>query len=127
MEADKDLVRQEYKKYKRKEPRPDFSDVVDFNNDAKFQDKVERVPGCHHQDDVHDAWEVGLTNPLTWEVFKLKACEGFMFIKNPFLSESQKYWTYKALTEYTRKPFPCNLDIHMQLDQDKTVWDISKM
>ena len=118
-----DLVRQEYKRYKRKKPIPDFSEVIDFNEITQFKDKVEQV--IVNSNSI-DACTVGLIPISQWQVYRLKTCEGFMFIKNPFSPAAQKYWTHKALTEYTKKPYPCNLDVHMKLDEDKTVWEISK-
>ncbi len=119
-----DLVRQEYKRYKRKKPPPDFSDVIDFNNTAKFQDRIERISGKDTSLDYHS---VGLTHPSEWEVYKVLSCEGFMFIKNPFENGAPKCWSWKALTAYTKRPYPCNLDVHMKLDDDKSVWEISKL
>ena len=127
-----DLVRQEYKRYKRKKPPPDFTEVIDVRKFEKFADKVERYkprPQNLASDSCARPAEycnIGLKDPEQWEVYHLKSCPGLIFIKNPFLPHAQKYWTQKALTDYTRKPFPCNLDVHMELDPDKTVWEISK-
>ena len=129
-----DLVRQEYKRYKRKKPPPDFNEVIDVKKFEKFTDKVQRYE-LRSQNCATDSCtsprpaeycNVGLTDPEQWEVYHLKSCPGLIFIKNPFLPHAQKYWTHKALTDYTRKPFPCNLDVHMELDPDKTVWEISR-
>eukprot|EP00794_Sanderia_malayensis_P003371 gene3371-3860_t len=126
MSADKDLVRQEYKKYKRKKPQPDFTAVIDFNNAEMFQCQVAKVQPRSRRLTL-DPCKVGLIDVSNWEVFIIPSCPGFMFIKNPFLPGAQRYWAYKALTDYTRKPFPCNLDVHMELDEDKTIWEISKI
>ena len=122
-----DFVRLEYKKYKRKKPPPNFSDVIDFDEVENFENKIERE--CHFNTEEHlasDCCNVGLKNPTKWKAYWVKSCPGFMFVRNPFLSRSQKYWTHQALTDYTKKPYPCNLDVHMKLDNSKTVWEISQ-
>lgn len=111
-----DFVRQEYKKYKRKKPPPDFSDVIDISSPGiKTNERVIRSPLEPSKDLSDDGCKVGLINPVDWEVFLLERCPGFMIIRNPFLPAAQKYWSYKALTDYTKTPYPCNLDnIHVE-------------
>ena len=71
--------------------------------------------------------DVLLKPPSEWNVYELKICPEFLVIPNPFLSAgSQSHWVHQALTEYTKKPFPNKLDVHMNLDPLKSVWQISK-
>lgn len=120
-----DLIREEYKKYKKKKPPPDFNDVIDIRTSeciAKFHERVTKTWFTHKKDWSSDACKVGLKNPAEWDVFLINRCPGFMIINNPFFHEAQKYWCYKALTEYAMKPYPSNLDIHIDEDERKNLW-----
>lgn len=122
-----DLVRKEYKRYKKRKPPPDFSNVIDFNQPARFQDYIERV----HLDLVdfnnEQFCSIGLRHPKEWNIYKLKTCPGFIVVTNPFVSYgAQSYWVKQALTNYTKGPYANNLDILMKLDKEKTMWQISQ-
>ena len=121
-----DLVRQEFKRFKKKRPTPDFSSVVDFSSPERFKDLIERITPTDNST-CQEACLVGLISPSEWTIYELKPCPGILFIGNPFQNGAQKYWATKALTDYTKKPYPVNLDVHIELDPDMTVWDISKM
>jgi len=120
-----DLVRQEYKKYKRRKPPPDFSDVIDIRAPkltGKSTDRIEKITFTSKKDWSVEACKVGLKNPEEWNVFLIKRSPGFMIISSPFFPDAQKYWCYKALTEYAMKPYPCNLDIHIEEGERENLW-----
>ena len=114
-----DFVREEYKRYKRKKPPPDFSEVIDFQDPTSFRGRVEKfeVGGVHSK--------FGLRCSSEWRAYKLKSCPGLMFIVNPFLPGGQHYWIRRCMEDFPRKPNVCNLDAHMTLDPEKSVWEIS--
>ena len=114
-----DFVREEYKRYKRKKPPPDFSEVIDFQDPTSFRGRVEKfeVGGIHSK--------FGLRCSSEWRAYKLKSCPGLMFIVNPFLPGGQHYWIRRCMEDFPRKPNVCNLDAHMTLDPEKSVWEIS--
>ena len=116
-----DLIRQEYKRYKKKKPPPDFSDVIDIRT-SEPSDRVTKTSFAHRTDLSADACKVGLRNPAEWDAFLVQRCPGFMIISNPFFPAAQRYWSYKALTEYAMKPYPCNLDIHIEEKERENLW-----
>ena len=121
-----DLVRKEYKRYKKRRPPPDFREVIDFLEPCKYEHLIKRIDV--DVSDKHDGRYccVGLKHPKDWFVYELKTSPGFIVIRNPFLSYgAQSHWVKQSLTEYTKKPFPCNLDVLMDLDKEKTLWEIS--
>lgn len=117
-----DYVREEYKRYKRKKPPPDFSEVIDFQDPSTFRDRVEKLElnerKCHSN--------FGLRCVKEWRAYELKSCPGFMFIVNPFLPGAQHYWTRRCIEDFPRKPNVCNLDAHVTLDPSKSVWELSQ-
>lgn len=122
-----DRVFEEYKRYKKKQPPPDFSEVIDFCNVGNFTDKVKEL----HMDvsqcgETSKFCAVGLVHPKHWRVYEVKTSPGFLVIPNPFLSYgAQSHWSKQALTSYTMDPYPCNLDTLMQLDKSRTMWETS--
>jgi len=126
-DRENDQIFKEYKRYKKKKPLPDFSKVIDFQQPEKYGALLKEITVAPHQD-TFDYYKIGLKNPKEWKVYELTSCPGFLVVPNPFLSAgSQSHWVKRALTDYTKKPFPSNLDVLMTLENDKkTLWDISK-
>ncbi|XP_047136393.1 nucleic acid dioxygenase ALKBH1 isoform X1 [Hydra vulgaris] len=121
-----DLVFKEYKRYKKRKPPPDFSEVIDFHQAEKY---ISLIKESYVDSTIPENvfCKVGLKHPKNWKVYELLTCPGFIVIQNPFICYgAQSHWIKQALTEYTKKPYPCNLDALMALDKDKTVWDISQ-
>lgn len=116
-----DFVRQEYKRYKRKKPPPDFTEVVDFDNPETFRGRVDKLELCNL---LHSKF--GLRCAKKWRAFKLKSCPGVIFIANPFLPGAQHYWTRRCIRDFPRKPNVCNLDAHMELGNMESVWEMSR-
>lgn len=121
-----DYVREEYKRYKRKKPPPDFSEVIDFRDPSTFRDRVEKFQlQTKGKCDKSDS-NFGLRCVKEWQAYELKSCSGFIFIVNPFLHGAQHYWTRRCVEDFPRKPNVCNLDAHMTLDTRETVWRLSQ-
>ena len=114
-----DFVREEYKRYKRKKPPPDFSEVIDFQDPSTFRGRVEKL---ELNENNHSKF--GLRCSTEWRAYKLGSCPGFMFIVNPFLPGGQHYWAWRCMEDFPRKPNVCNLDAHVTLDPNKSVWEL---
>lgn len=114
-----DFVREEYKRYKRKKPPPDFSEVIDFQDPSTFHGRAEKF------ELIRSHSKFGLRCSTEWRAYKLNSCPGFMFIVNPFLPGAQHYWTRRCMEDFPRKPNVCNLDVHVTLDPSKSVWQLS--
>ena len=119
--SEPDLVREEYKRYKRKKPPPDFGDVIDFEDSKTFRGRVEDIELKYFPHSKH-----GVSCAKQWKVFGLKSCPGFMFIVNPFVDGAQHYWTRRCIKDFPLKPNRCNLDVHMSLPEDRSVWELSQ-
>jgi len=120
-----DFVFEQYKHYKRKKPEPNLDDVIDFTNSEKYKEKITKIDLTMDSDGTNYC-SVGLKHPKDWEVYELNTSPGFIVIVNPFISDgAQSHWIKQSLTEYTKKPYPCNLDVLMELDKEKTIWEIS--
>ena len=125
-DRENDFIFKAYKQFKKKKPLPDFSDVIDFETPEKYGDLLKHVFVESHELDFSYC-SIGLKNPKEWKAYELLSCPGFIVVPNPFLNAgAQSHWVKKALTCYTKKPYPSNLDILMELDnKKKTLWDIS--
>jgi len=125
-DRENDFVFKEYKKYKKKKPLPDFSTVIDFQHPENYGNLLKKIELTSHNDHFRYC-QIGLKNPKDWKVYELTSSPGFLVIPNPFLhAGAQSHWVKMALTKYTKKPYPSNLDILMSLNnEEKTLWDIS--
>ena len=122
-----DMIFWEYKRYKKKNPAPDYKEVIDFTNIRSHEHLVRKISLTYNHVIDESCCKVGLKHPKDWEVFEVKSSPGFIVVNNPFINNgAQSFWVKHALTEYTRKPYPCNLDALMELDKEKTIWEIAK-
>ncbi|XP_031722678.1 nucleic acid dioxygenase ALKBH1 [Anarrhichthys ocellatus] len=124
VEGGEDAFRKIFKFYKRRNPPPDFSDVIDFSKRAPSDQVVPAALGPGGVSDV-EAARVGLQPVRDWRAFGLQGYPGFMFISNPFLPGSQPSWVRQCLKIYPRKPNVCNLDMHMSPSDTQDIWDKS--
>ena len=116
-----DLVRQEYKRYKRKKPSPDLTEVIDFEDPSTFHGRVAK----YHLKEVHVS-KFGLSCVTQWRSYELTCCPGFIFIVNPFLPGAQHFWTRRCIVDYPCKPNVCNLDAHVTVDHSQSLWEQSQ-
>nr|XP_040055569.1 nucleic acid dioxygenase ALKBH1 isoform X2 [Gasterosteus aculeatus aculeatus] len=123
-ESGEDAFRKIFKFYKRRNPPPDLSNVIDFSRSAP-SDQV--VPAILDVGGVSDgeAARVGLQPVRDWRAFGLHGYPGFTFISNPFLRGSKPFWVTQCLKVYPQKPNVCNLDMHMSPSDTEDIWDKS--
>lgn len=123
VEHGEDAFRKLFKFYRRRNPPPDFSEVINFSkpcNDKVFPCELNST--SLSEDDVS---KVGLQPIKDWRAFGLHGYPGFIFISNPFLPGSQQFWVKQCLKIYPQKPNVCNLDMHMSSVDTENIWERS--
>ncbi|XP_046847903.1 nucleic acid dioxygenase ALKBH1-like [Xenia sp. Carnegie-2017] len=113
--------RLEFKRYKRRNPPPDFSDVIDFDRKDSWRGRVKKCSCPFEEVDDLNIRELGLSEIKTWKCHKILGHDGFLVIVNPFTSSGQLQWIEKSVKVYPMKPNVCNLDAHYERN-DKNLW-----
>ncbi|CAH0559955.1 unnamed protein product [Brassicogethes aeneus] len=113
------MFKESFKYYKSKLPLPSLDNVIDFNNVEKFTKKVTKIILK-----VTNGEFFGLIPISEWEIYEVDQNPGLIFIKNPFTTLGQRYWTVKCLQEYTKKPNKSNLDPLNLVPDNQEWWDI---
>ena len=119
-------VREEYKRYKKRSPTPDFSDVIDFENPSTFARRVREINiSKNFVDQSFDCHNSGLLEAAKWKVFEIVSSPGFIFIINPFKRGVQHYFVQRSLKNFPCKPNPTNLVVHndIDLEEGQSFWE----
>ncbi|KAJ9084088.1 hypothetical protein DSO57_1027896 [Entomophthora muscae] len=103
------------RKFKRRVPPPDFSEIIDFQNLDKspeeYRSRINRVelseklygPLFGSGSEESSARNFGYT---------VEGFTGFIFISNPFSGRAQRNFIRESLREFTKPPYISNLDTH---------------
>lgn len=121
VEGGEDAFRKIFKFYRRRNPPPDLSDVIDFSRCAPGEQIIPVNLAAAAVSDV-EATRVGLQPVREWQAFGLRGHPGFIFISNPFLRGTQPFWLRQCLKIYPQKPNICNLDMHMSPLETQDIW-----
>lgn len=99
-----DLLKKDFKYYKRKAVRPDLSKVIDFERPEEFPVEVharlQTTPDCS---------EVGLVSESELVCYSVPANRGLVVIPNPFTPRGQRQWVSRTLRSYPKPPNCTNL------------------
>ncbi|KAL0130758.1 hypothetical protein PUN28_002404 [Cardiocondyla obscurior] len=114
------MFRDSFKYYKGRNPAPDFGDVIDLENPDDI--RVRQIEASHVNDEQTENI-FGLKPMRKWSIYELLDIPGFIFIKNPFTPNGQRYWITKCLKDYSKEPYKLNIDAHNILNNE-TWWNI---
>lgn len=120
-----DLFKETFKFYKRKQPPPNFSNVIDFKTVTSDSDTTEKLRQEILKYEINICDEVigGMHPSHTWNAFSMQSYPGFIFICNPFTSEGERHWIRHCLLKFPQKPNKLNLDAHGDLHERQNWWN----
>ncbi|XP_065185297.1 nucleic acid dioxygenase ALKBH1-like [Sycon ciliatum] len=109
-----DLFKEEFKRYKRRKPAPNFSDVIDFTKSSSLI-KEHSLDQDSCSDDVTRQLcsNCGLRSVESWKIFQVPSHPGFYYIVDPFKDGFHRHWVKQCLSEYPHLPNVSNLDAHL--------------
>lgn len=115
------MFKDSFKYYKSKNPPPDLYRVLDFNKMTESMSyKVKKV-NISTQEVPHF---FGFKPVHLWDVYEIVDRPGLLFIKNPFTTLGQRYWTVRCLRDYSKKPNKSNIDLANLVPDNKEWWDM---
>ncbi|RDD42458.1 DNA oxidative demethylase ALKBH1 [Trichoplax sp. H2] len=133
MSLDEDFTppfRSVFKYYKRRQPPPDLSAVIDFhstkshlsNPSIRVNEYPLPVPNAATDAQCRN---VGLKPIAQWQCYTIEKFPGFIYIRNPFLNCGQRYWIKRCLKNFHTYPSKTNLDAQYSFGVDENLWNIS--
>jgi len=117
MSSDADLFKEEFKLYKRKQPAPDFSSVIDFTDSDNIK-QVHSIPVSTNLSHLP-----GLLSTSEWKAFAHHDLPGLVVISNPFLAWCQRYLIRRCVRDYPSAENVTNLDAHRTGSPLQSVWE----
>ncbi|XP_071160040.1 nucleic acid dioxygenase ALKBH1-like [Mytilus edulis] len=114
-----DNFKGEFKRYKQRNPVPNFSDVIDI------EESLSKVSLLTLKVQDHPAVK-GLKPVDQWKAYTLDSCPGFIIISNPFEDGGQRYWMEECIKTYPLAPNITNIDSHLSSVDQHDVWRYSK-
>ncbi|XP_072173434.1 nucleic acid dioxygenase ALKBH1-like [Diadema setosum] len=128
-ESYEDHFRPEFQRYKKKQPPPDMHDVLDVDDEEKFNGllyKLNPRGDAIASSAPSISAKLGLTSPFTWRCHAVHGYPGFQYIRNPFLPKWQRYWVKRCIADYPCKPNVTNMDAHAHESSLTNPWEASK-
>ncbi|XP_060530568.1 nucleic acid dioxygenase ALKBH1 [Cylas formicarius] len=114
------MFKDSFKYYKSKNPTPDLTKVLDLNKIPPLgNSKFGRI---NIQEEALKTF-FGFKPVKTWEIYEIVDRPGLLFIKNPFTSMGQRYWTVRCLNDYSKKPNKLNIDSKI-IPDNKDWWEM---
>lgn len=114
-----------FKQYKRRQPPPDLSQVIDFKKiphdyriiEHSLKDPPPSIPrpyGARPIDQLH--------------MYSISNLPGFFIIPNALTDLGQHFWMLRCLKQLPNVPHKCNLDLHLTAprEEDSSLFDESK-
>ncbi|XP_025154423.1 nucleic acid dioxygenase ALKBH1 isoform X2 [Harpegnathos saltator] len=114
------MFRDSFKYYKSRNPAPDLSKVIDFDDPDHVRVKYVKPQVIT---DVQFGNNFGLKPTEKWKIYELLDIPGLIFIRDPFTSNGQRYWIMKCLKDYSKEPYKLNIDAHNILNNE-IWWDV---
>jgi len=102
--------RDSFKFYKKRQPPPDLSKVIDLRHG------IDQVPKKYEINE-HALCLKNVNKPFgvsdNLKLFSVAHLPGFLIIPNALTEAGQHYWMLRGLKELPNLPHKCNLDIHL--------------
>lgn len=105
------MFKQQFKYLKSKCPPPSFDNVLDFNSSPPFKREVMVRQAVCSKWTSSDFVQLGLKPLNEWNIYEFMDKPGLIFIKNPFTNLGQRYWIYRCLVDYPKKPSKLNVNL----------------
>ncbi|RHZ77078.1 hypothetical protein Glove_186g49 [Diversispora epigaea] len=132
--ATKTPFRDAERNFKSRLPPPNFSNVFDFDNiedcSAEIKNKIVQVDLSNDLDKEEYKKLFGQFDEIDEKrdlnrkkAYLIKDFPGFIFIRNPFTPEAQKYIIKRCLKDFAKYPNKSNLDTHYALPKEG-IWKL---
>jgi len=113
MDSVENNFKKSFKYYKRRNPPPNFDNVIDA---SKIEHKSYFQHVVKHNGESESPLP-SLCNPRSyWRILQSKQNPGFFIILNVFNQSHSLYWIRQCLMQYTSSKYKRNIDAHFQID-----------
>ncbi|CAG8499270.1 3770_t:CDS:2 [Diversispora eburnea] len=132
--ATKTPFRDAERNFKSRLPPPNFSNVIDFDNidgcSVEIKNKIVQVDLSHDLGKEEYKELFGQFDEIDEKIdlnrkkaYLIRDFPGFIFIRNPFTPEAQKYVIKRCLKDFAKYPNKSNLDTHYALPKEG-IWKL---